>query len=49
MGNEVLNIFLFNKFFEKKNYIFGENEEKKFLGMLDHFLGEELILRYKRI
>ncbi len=28
MGNEILNIFLFYKFSEKKNNIFGENGEK---------------------
>ncbi len=38
MGNEVLNIFLFNNFFEKSN-IFRENGEKIFAGH-DHFLGE---------
>ncbi len=31
MGNEVLNIFLFNSFFDKSN-IFRENGEKKFGG-----------------
>ncbi len=32
MGNEVLNIFSFNSFFEKSN-IFGENREKIFWGI----------------
>ncbi len=42
MGNEVLNIFSLNNFFEKSN-IFGENREKIF-GKRDHFL-EGIILR----
>ncbi len=47
MGNEVLNILSFNKFFEKSN-IFGNNGEK-ILGGHDHFLGEGVILRQKWI
>ncbi len=38
MGNEVLNIFLLNNFFEKSN-IFREKKEK-ILGGHDHFLEE---------
>ncbi len=45
MGNEVLNILLFNNFFEKSN-IFGDNGEK-ISGRRDRFLGEGVILRQK--
>ncbi len=46
-GNEVLNIFSYNNFFERSN-IFGENGEK-ILGGHDHFLGEGVILAQKWI
>ncbi len=41
IGNEVLNIFLFNNLF-KKIKIFGENEKKKISGRHDYFLEEVL-------
>ncbi len=43
MGNEVLNIFSFNNFFDKSN-IFEGNGEQNFWGY-DHFVGEEVIIR----
>ncbi len=45
MGNEILNIFLSNKFFEESN-IFRENEKKIFGGNV-HFLIDGFILRQK--
>ncbi len=43
MGNEVLNIFSFNNFFEKSTIL--EKIGEKNSGGHDHFLGEGVILR----
>ncbi len=45
MGNEVLNIFSSNNFFEESN-AFQENSENNFWGWHDHFL-EEIICKNK--